>query len=272
MTTGFVTQYGGATNDLDAIFHAGSTPGATGLISGYRGNNDLASLFDPLDAGARLGYNTGFVALDGRDLADWFCAAGTRVADWPVGGGFLLFQNGSERLVFPGVTALTGRMSWLLGADGSDGAYGSNLIADRVNACPGVSAPQASLWQDFGGYQRGVTRRLPLGSVIRFEFLTINLAGVASWEMNVVPGEQIPGWIPTQSGSPPFCGFTSPFLDDSPNLFDFSPAINTWYGAFCPYLMVINSQNWVITVSATFCCNVNNGTLNEQRIYVSRIA
>jgi hypothetical protein len=271
MTTGFVTVYGGG-NDLDSLFHPGSTAGATGFISGYRGNNDLASLFDPLDAGARLPYNTGFVATDGRDLSDWFCAAGTRVADWPVGGGFLLFQNGAERFVVPGVTALAGRMAWIVDANGTDAAHSSNLIADRFNPCPGVPAPQASLWQDYGGYQRGVTRRLPIGAVLRFEFLTINLAGVGTWDMNVVGGEQIPGWIAIHSGPPPFCGNVSPFLDDSPNLFDFSPPPGFWFGAFAPYLSVSGSKNWLLGVAATFCCSLASGSLNEQRIYVTRIA
>jgi hypothetical protein len=80
MTTGYFSNYNpGGEQDLDVIFEAGSTPGTTGFPSVYRGGVDLAAIFAPRSSGADIGYNTGFVALDGRDLREWFCKIGTAV-------------------------------------------------------------------------------------------------------------------------------------------------------------------------------------------------
>lgn len=270
MTTGFVTAYGGATNDLDSIFHHGGTGQNTGFVSEYLGM-DLGSRFDPLDAGARLPYNTGFVALDGRDLADWFCAAGTRIPDWPVGGGFMLYQPGVERPIDGTFSALVGRMSWIINGNGTDAAN-TNLMADPFNVCPGVAALNAGLWQDYGGYVRNVTRRLPLGSILRIEYLTLNLVGSVVLEYTVAGGEQIPGWFSIHSGQINFCSNVSPFFNDPMNINGFAPAPGTFYASVCPYLSVTNSRNWQLVVSAGFGCHISTPHLSEHRIYITRIA
>lgn len=84
MATGFYTEYGGqGTQDLENVFAPGTSfdgSNYTGFWSEYR-NQDLANIFAPRSSGADIGYNTGFIALDGRDLREWFAANGTVIVN-----------------------------------------------------------------------------------------------------------------------------------------------------------------------------------------------
>jgi len=271
MTTGFLTEYlGGGARDLDTLFARGSVGLNTGFVSSYTGA-DLGNWFAPLDAGALLGGDTGFIASDGRDLRQWFAAAGTIVPDWPIGGGFMLFQNGAERFVTDTVTALVGRMAWGINSNGTDAAAG-NPIADRFNACPGIASPNAGLWQDFGGFNRAALRRLPVGAQLRVEYGTGALGFPVVTTFNVGPAGYISGWLPVISGPTAHCTEISPYVNDSLNVNGFAPPGGTWFGSCAIYLGFSTSQNWSMAVSAGFACNLANGSFNEHRIYVTRIA
>lgn len=84
MATGFYTEYGGqGTQDLENVFEPGTSfdgSNYTGFWSEYR-NQDLANIFAPRSSGADIGYNTGFIALDGRDLREWFAKNGTVIVN-----------------------------------------------------------------------------------------------------------------------------------------------------------------------------------------------
>jgi len=76
MATSYITEYGGGgPRDLEELVEVGATPGYTGF--NVANGNDVSQQFAPLSSGSRIGFNTGFVALDGRDLADWFAAKGS---------------------------------------------------------------------------------------------------------------------------------------------------------------------------------------------------
>ena len=78
MATSYITEYGGGgPRDLEELFEVGATPGYTGF--NVANGNDVSQQFAPLSSGSSIGFNTGFVALDGRDLADWFAKKGTVV-------------------------------------------------------------------------------------------------------------------------------------------------------------------------------------------------
>lgn len=271
MTTGFVTEYGGGASDLDGLFHPGSTGQNTGFVSGYRGL-DLGACFDPLDAGGRLPFNTGFVALNGLDLSDCFCALGTRVPDWPIGGGFLLQQIGQPRFVTDTVTALSNRMAWSFLSTGADNPFGGNLIADRFIPCPGTGSPNASVLQDIGSYVRGVTRRLPLGSQLRFEYGTINLPGYLTVTHTIAPGGFTSGWQAVHSGPIAFCSNVDPFVDDPMNVNGFSPSAGFFFGAMAVHMNITGSKDWSLTLAAGFSVENSQALLNEHRIYVTRIS
>ncbi len=271
MTTGFITEWGGTGPlDVDQIFAPGDTGLNTGHFSAYRGL-DLGRCFAPVDWGFDLGFNTGIIALDGRDLREWFAATGTVVPAWPIGGGFLLQQAGTQRFVTDSVVAYNNRMGWAVYGDGSD-VPTTNPIAYHNVACPGIEGPNASLWQDFGGYVRGVTRRLPLGAILRFEFGTINLPGYATVDRTVGLGDWASGWTNVHSGGVNFCSNTYPYYTDPVNFNGFSPGNNLFYGSFNAYMSVASSKVWAMTISAGFSCNAGNPSLAEQRLYVTRIA
>jgi hypothetical protein len=270
MTTGFITEYFGGQRDLDTLFARGDTGRNTQFVSEFTGT-DLGRWFADIDTGAGLGADTGFIALDGRDLRFWFAAAGSVVADWPIGGGFLLFQNGAERFVTDTVTALVGRMSWSVNSNGTDGPAG-NPIADRFNACPGIASPNAGLWQDFGGFNRAAFRRLPLNAVLRFEYGTAALGFPVVASMTVAAGSYVSGWLPIISGGTAHCTTISPYVDDSLNVNGFAPPVATWFGSLAISMDVSSSQNWNLRVAAGFACNLANGSFNEHRIYVTRVS
>jgi hypothetical protein len=85
MSTGYLSDYGGSLLDLDQIFDftEPGVAGDTGFLAGYDGGGqDLARLFTARSKGADIGYNTGFIAADGRDLREWFCKAGSARQVW----------------------------------------------------------------------------------------------------------------------------------------------------------------------------------------------
>lgn len=93
MATGFITEYGGqGSQDLENVFAPGDTGQSTGFFSDLRGN-DLGRIFAPRSSGVDIGYNTGFIAWDGRDLRDWFAKNGTVIVNynaiWTIGVAYL---------------------------------------------------------------------------------------------------------------------------------------------------------------------------------------
>lgn len=66
--TGYDPSQLGVELDLDDVFKAGSGTGTTGFVEGTQ---DLAQRYAPFTAN-KLGYDTGFIASDGRDLREWF--------------------------------------------------------------------------------------------------------------------------------------------------------------------------------------------------------
>lgn len=271
MTSGFVTEWGGTGPlDTDQIFAPGDTGLNTGLYSEYRGA-DLGRLYAPAGDGVEIGFQSGIIALDGQDITQKFAAVGTVIPAWPIGGGFVLQQAGTQRFVTDTIVAYNNRMCWVVYGDGTDVAA-TNPIAFQNNPCPGVEGPNASLWQDYGGYVRGVTRRLPLGAVLRFEYGTINLPGYATVDRTVSVGNWAPGWTGVHTGPINLCSNNPPYYTDPVNFVGFSPGNNLYYGAFTPYLSYASNRVWALALAAGFSCNAGNPSLAEQRLYVTRIA
>lgn len=79
MVSPYFTEYGPVgRKDFDDIFElaGGNAPGgSTGFT--IAGGGDLAARYARLSAGQPLEYNVGFIALDGRDLQQWFAKKGT---------------------------------------------------------------------------------------------------------------------------------------------------------------------------------------------------
>jgi hypothetical protein len=274
----YFTEYGGARRDLFDVFQVGYVAGQG--ITGFWDQDgiDLAGYFQPLSNGSSCGFNTGFVASDGRDIAEWFAAAGTVApsGNWPVGGGFVIAVGGQERFVTDTVTALSGRMTWQyqnLNGSPSDTAYGQNLIADRNNLCPGVATPNATAWADEGGFVRNSIYGLPATAVLRFEVYTDNLPGSAYWDITVGgQTEWAPGWNTVHSGGIPLCSNTPPYIEDPMNVFDVSPAPGTYYGQMAPYVYWSSPNYWAVRLAAMFTCNKGDGHLNIIRVRVRRLS
>jgi hypothetical protein len=272
MTTGFYTAATGFEVDVDSLFAPGDTGQNTGLLTEYRGGQiDLGRLFAPSEHGSELPYQTGFIALDGRDLSQWFAAAGTVIPAWPIGGGFRLFQSGTLRFTTDTIVTINNRLGWAVYGDGSDTPT-SNPITFHNNPCPGVEGPNASAWIDYGGYQRGVTRRLPAGAVLRFEYGTTNLPGFATVDRTVGVGDWSPGWTPVHTGPVNLCSNAFPYYTDPANFNGMSPGAGLYYGSFVPYMSYTSSRNWALVLAAAFCVSQSSGTLGDQNLYVTRIA
>lgn len=267
--SGFI--YG--STDLDSIFE----PGNAGFDAGFvtQGQN-VGNRYAPLSSGSKAA-GTGFVRAS-ADLNEYFAARGTVAPSgmWPVGGGFIIANNGIERFAFDTVTILCGRLTWQYGnTNGSrvDGAYGSNLIADRFNRCPGLPTANANYWGDFGGFSRGGTYGLPAGAVLRFEAYTDNLGGTSIRDVTCgAQYEWAPGWQPFHSGGCNLCSNNPPYVEDPMNIFDFSPPVNQFFGQHANYLRWSSPNNWVLLVAAMFGVSRNNGTLNVIRVKIHRIA
>jgi hypothetical protein len=272
----YFTEYGGSRQDLFDVFENYYVPGQG--ITGFWDDAgiDLAGYFAPLSYGDSIGFNTGFVALDGRDIANWFCKRGTMGTQWPVNGGFVIGNNGQERFVTDTVTALSGRLTWQyqnLNGVLSDTGYGQNLIADRFNLCPGLATANANAWNDFGGFNRLTVYRLPATARLRFEVYTDNLPGSASLERTVSETtEWAPGWTTVHTGGIPLCSNNPPYIEDPMNVFDVSPPGSTYYGQMAPYLYWANSNYWAIRLGAMFTCNKAAGNLNVVRVKVTRLS
>ena len=74
------------------------------------------------------------------------------------------------------------------------------------------------------------------------------------------------------NGSVGLCSSAAPYYSDTPNLLAFTPGVNTYYGMVAPSLTFSNSRSWTINVSSVFATNIANGTLNEQRLTITRIS
>ena len=275
----YFTEYGGAGPvDLFDLFAQGYVPGQG--ITGFWDQDgiDLAGYFQPLANGSRIAYNTGFVAQDGRDIADWFAAAGTVApsGNWPVGGGFVISNNGAERFATDTITILCGRLTWQyqnLNGVPSDTPYGSNLIADRFNLCPGLATANANAWTDEGGFSRSGIYGLPAGAVLRFEIYTDNLGGSAFMDISVGSvTEWAPGWQQVHTGPCNLCSNNPPYFEDPQNIFDFVPGGGTYYAMHAPYLYWANPNYWSIRLGAMFGCNRANGNFNVVRVRVRRVS
>jgi hypothetical protein len=269
MSNGFISPSGA----LDAIF----APGDSGFDAGFvDAGTNLGNKYAPLSSGSQAA-GTGFVRVN-TDLNAYFAAAGTVAPSglWPVGGGFVIGNNGGEQFATDTITILCGRLTWQyqnLNGSPSDTAYGSNLIANRFVLCPGTGSANANSWFDEGGFVRSGIYGLPASAVLRFEVFTDNLPGSAF--MDVTCGAQTewaPGWQIVHTGGCALCSNTPPYFEDPMNIFDFSPGPGLYYGMHAPYLYWANPNNWAIRLGAMFAISKNSGTLNVIRVRVRRIA
>lgn len=89
MASGYITEYhpqGGQwwLEDFLEVANGNAPGGSTGFIHKDTGG-DIANFFAARSAGGDCGFNTGFIALDGRDLREWFAAKGSVVTDYARG-------------------------------------------------------------------------------------------------------------------------------------------------------------------------------------------
>lgn len=271
MTTGFRTEYGGSSKDLDELFAPGDSGASTGFFSGYRGV-DVGRVFAPLAYGSRLSFNTGFKASDGRDLADWFAAAGTVGADglWPVSGGYVASNNGQSLFVTDTIAALTGRLSYTRNSDGNNAGISPNLVAARFAPCPGEERANVNDLQTFGGFISNGLYSLPLGSGLRLEIYTDGIGGSQYRDMTVAAGVTQIDWFGVHSGAVPLCTLEADRWRTPINVYDFSPAPGTYYAAATLYLSWTSPTNWSVVVAGGFCCNEGDPHLNVLRCNVKR--
>jgi len=122
MPMGFYTEHGGqGTQNLETIFQVNTLSpagGTTGFYDGVYWGADLAQIFAPLSSGSRLPYNTGFIARDGRDLADWFAASGTVIVNYNA-----IFTIG---VAYLGQELTYNKYGWQNGVGGSIAFIGGN--------------------------------------------------------------------------------------------------------------------------------------------------
>lgn len=270
MSNGFIYSPVGY---LDGIF----APGDSGFDSGFvDAGVNLGNKYAPLSSGSQAA-GTGFVRVN-TDLNAYFAAAGSVAPGglWPVGGQFIIGNNGSEQFATDTITILCGRFTYqVANVNGSGGhtPIGPNLIANRFVLCPGQGNANANYYAEGGGFVSSPAMGLPAGAQLRFSVYTDNLGGSADSYVTVgAQTEWAPGWQAVHSGGCALCSNNPPYYDDPMNIFDFVPGAGTYYGMQAPYFYWTSPNNWTIRAGAMFACNRVNGIFNVVRVSVTRTA
>lgn len=271
MTVGFIST----ASDLDTLFASGVTPS---FDSGYNlsGYGNLSARYAPRAEGSEAS-PTGFLRA-GVDLNQYFAQFGSVAPGglWPIGGGFSVGVNGTERFVTDTITAYIGRQAYEVsnssGTPGQ-GAITSNLVADRFNLCGAPTANAQGSPSDIGSFVLGTSYGLTAATVLRFAAYTDNLSGESTWDVTVgAASTQRSNWIAMHTGGVAFCANDVEYYDDVPNYFDFSPGTGLYYGMFTPYINWVSPNNWVLRIASTFACATSSPLLNVIRMKVTRIS
>jgi hypothetical protein len=229
MPGAFFTEYGGGgAKDLDDVFNVDTgspAGGTTGFYDGVYWGADLAQIYSPRSAGDDIGYDTGFVALDGRDLRQWFAKKGTTFIDIPVGAGIAVQCNGYTLLTGDGVTnnvgGSRGYIQWsrdsaavqVLNTDGAD----FNVPCPATGRGLGNIAPIL-----VGGFNAAARYRIPPNSTWRITFEVSNL-GTETFDVAAnASGVIDSGWRPFFSGNINWCNINDPWASAA-NFVGFAP-------------------------------------------------
>lgn len=273
MTTGFRTEHWSLNNDLDELFAPGDSGADTGFISFYR-NADLGRIFAPLSQGSHIAQPwTGFTALDGRDLSEWFAAAGTVFPEWPLGGGFDISVGGfGVQFATDTITVGCGRGTHHIGLDANHNAFDGamlGMIANRFVTCPGQTGTAFNSFNSLNGFVRGTRYRIPASASFAALGIASGLGGNSSASFG--PNGDT-GWVPVHNGGIAFCdgGAT---VESSQDIFNFVPSPNTFYGSTRARLIWTNTNVWELQVGAGFVINnANMASLNGFTLRVYRVS